>query len=100
MHYFIVIDALDEKDVLGTRYPCVHNFFATRLGELPSNFRILITPRPEPDLERALFKSPLVHRFVNDLRLTTELIYRSNFAMQSLWPLSKRTFKIFRFIEL
>jgi hypothetical protein len=47
----IVIDALDEsEDASGNRLRntlAFHDFLATRLRELPSNFRILITSRPE-----------------------------------------------------
>jgi NACHT domain len=42
----IIIDALDEsRDVAGSRG--LHSFLAEHIVELPSNFRILITSRPE-----------------------------------------------------
>src|SRR5882757_1697839 len=62
----IVIDALDEsEDASEMRQRdtlAFHNFLATRLSELPSNFRILITSRPEPDLEKAFSEAPSVRR--------------------------------------
>ena len=63
---FIVIDALDESEDASKMQQrdtlAFHNFLATRLSELPSNFRILITSRPEPDLERAFSEAPSVRR--------------------------------------
>jgi NACHT domain len=50
---FIVIDALDESgDVI--RQNGLHKFLAQHLFELPSNFRILITSRPENGIEDVL----------------------------------------------
>ena len=46
----IVIDGLDESgDVTGD--DGLHKFLANNLSELPSNFRVLITSRPEDDIE-------------------------------------------------
>lgn len=57
---FIVIDALDESEDVTAGAPYIgnndthfHTFLAKRLSELPSNFRILITSRPEPEILRA-----------------------------------------------
>ena len=45
----IVIDALDESgDTSGSSG--LHSFLADHISELPSNFRILITSRPEKDI--------------------------------------------------
>jgi len=67
---FIVIDALDESEDASEMQQrdtlSFHDFLATRLGELPSNFRILITSRPEPDLENAFSESPFVRRMSMD----------------------------------
>jgi len=56
----IVIDALDESEDVTNINPHVgnngthfHTFLAKRLSELPSNFRILITSRPEEEIWRA-----------------------------------------------
>src|SRR5258708_22180846 len=47
---------------------------STRLGELPSNFRVLITSRLEPELEKAFSESPFVRRMhMNDSKLTSGL---------------------------
>jgi NACHT domain len=57
----IVIDALDESgDVI--RQDGLHKFLAQNLFELPSNFRILITSRPENGIE---------HEFCNTLSIRT-----------------------------
>ncbi len=48
----VVIDALDESgDVTGENG--IHKFLAKALSKLPSNFRVLITSRPEHDTESA-----------------------------------------------
>lgn len=48
----IVIDALDESgDANGSNG--LHTFLASRLSDLPSNFRFLITSRPEQAIEHA-----------------------------------------------
>jgi hypothetical protein len=75
---FIVIDALDESEdaseIRRRDTLAFHDFLATRLGELPSNFRILITSRPEPDLEKAFSESSFVRRmYMNDSKLTAGL---------------------------
>ena len=75
---FIVIDALDEsEDASGMRRQdtlSFHDFLAARLGELPSNFRVLITSRLEPELEKAFSESPFVRRMhMNDCKLTSGL---------------------------
>jgi hypothetical protein len=52
----IVIDALDESgDAIGQTG--LHKFLAEHLVELPSNFRILITSRPENGIEDAFDKA-------------------------------------------
>ncbi|KAI0264969.1 hypothetical protein BC834DRAFT_240164 [Gloeopeniophorella convolvens] len=49
---FLVIDALDEaQDTTGPHG--LHTFLANHIHELPSNFRILITSRPEYDIKLA-----------------------------------------------
>ncbi len=48
----VVIDALDESgDVTGGNG--LHTFLVEALSKLPSNFRVLITSRPEHDIESA-----------------------------------------------
>jgi len=74
----VVVDALDEsEDALSTQRRntlAFHEFLATRLGELPPNFRILITSRPEPDLEEAFCDPSLARRmYMNDSMFTAGL---------------------------
>ena len=55
----VVIDALDESgDATGRRG--LHTFLAKNLIRLPSNFRVLITSRPEDGIEPALVGAPSV----------------------------------------
>jgi len=49
----VVIDALDESGS-ATGRTGLHTFLAKSLVRLPSNFRVLITSRPEDDIEPAL----------------------------------------------
>lgn len=61
---FIVIDALDESEdvtninYVGSNCTHFHTFLAEHLSELPSNFRILITSRPEEEIWRAFSGHP------------------------------------------
>src|SRR6266571_1573239 len=55
----VVIDALDESgDVTGGNG--LHTFLAEALSKLPSHFRVLITSRPEHDIESAFVGAPSV----------------------------------------
>ena len=57
---FVVIDALDESgDATGRTG--LHTFLAKNLIRLPSNFRVLITSRPEDGIERELFEIGRAH---------------------------------------
>ncbi|KAH9020771.1 hypothetical protein EDB84DRAFT_554313 [Lactarius hengduanensis] len=62
----VVIDALDESgDTTGE--DGLHRFLANRLSELPPNFRILITSRPEGDIEPAFLEAEsVVIKHMND----------------------------------
>ena len=55
----VVIDALDESGN-ATGRAGLHTFLAKNLIRLPSNFRVLITSRPEDGIERALVGAPSV----------------------------------------
>jgi len=56
----VVIDALDESgDVTGATG--LHKFLAKNLSRLPSNFRVLITSRPEDAIESAFAGALAVH---------------------------------------
>ena len=65
----VVIDALDESgDAIGR--VGLHTFLAKNLIRLPSNFRILITSRPEDGIERALVGAPsIMIRYMSDSEL-------------------------------
>ena len=55
----VVIDALDESgDAIGIAG--LHTYLAKNLIRLPSNFRVLITSRPEDGIERALVGAPSI----------------------------------------
>src|SRR6266702_4212548 len=68
----VVIDALDESgDVTGGNG--LHKFLAKNLSRLPSNFRVLITSRPEDAIVSALVGAPSVRiKSMNDLELAAK----------------------------
>jgi len=69
---FVVIDALDESgDVTGGNG--LHKFLAKNLSRLPSNFRMLITSRPEDGIESAFIEAPSVRiKYMDDLELAAK----------------------------
>ncbi len=65
----VVIDALDESGDATGRIG-LHTFLAKNLTRLPSNFRVLITSRPEYDIESVLDGAPSVRtKYINDPKL-------------------------------
>ena len=69
---FVVVDALDESgDATGRSG--LHHFLADHISELPSNFRILITSRPESDIVNAFNGIPEVRvLYTNDTELAAQ----------------------------
>ncbi len=67
----VVIDALDESgDVTGENG--LHTFLPKALSKLPSNFRVLITSRPDHDIESAFVGDRLASvkiKYTNDSEL-------------------------------
>jgi hypothetical protein len=70
---FVVIDALDESgDATGRTG--LHTFLAKNITRLPSNFRVLITSRPEDTIESALVGVPSVRvKHMNDSELAATI---------------------------
>ncbi|KAI0261015.1 hypothetical protein BC834DRAFT_972973 [Gloeopeniophorella convolvens] len=69
---FVVIDGLDEcEDASGETG--LHTFLADHISTLPPNFRILITSRPEKDIEQA-FSGALSTNllYMNDTKLSAK----------------------------
>ena len=68
----VVIDALDESgDATGRTG--LHAFLAENLKKLPSNFRVVITSRPEHAIVSALTKAPSVKvKYMDDTELAVE----------------------------
>ena len=68
----VVIDALDESgDTSGGTG--LHAFLAENLKRLPSNFRVVITSRPEHTIVSALDRAPSVKvRYMDDIELAAE----------------------------
>ena len=68
----VVIDALDESgDTTGRTG--LHAFLAENLKRLPSNFRVVITSRPEHAIVSALANAPSVKvKYMNDPELAAE----------------------------
>lgn len=56
----LVIDALDECGDSSTRKTLL-SILTKRITELPSNFRVIITARPEEDIQRALLENSAVY---------------------------------------
>ncbi len=68
----VVIDALDESGD-GTSANGLHEFLAKNLSRLSSNFRVLITSRPEDGVESAFVGAPSVSiKYMNDLELAAK----------------------------
>ncbi len=65
----VVIDALDESgDTTGRNG--LHSFLAENLSKLPSNFRVVITSRPEDRIEAAFDGAPSTRiKYMNDSQL-------------------------------
>ncbi|KIO10995.1 hypothetical protein M404DRAFT_20516 [Pisolithus tinctorius Marx 270] len=62
----VVIDALDESGGVSSRENILLLLTSTEAANLPSNFRILLTSRPSPDIERALSGGTHVRRMCLD----------------------------------
>jgi hypothetical protein len=68
----VVIDALDESGDTTGRIG-LHSFLAENLKRLPSNFRVVITSRPEHAIVSALARVPSVKiKYMNDTELAAE----------------------------
>ena len=67
----VVIDALDESGD-STGKTGLHTFLAKNLERLPSNFRVVITSRPEKAIETALSRAPLEIKYMDDTELATD----------------------------
>ncbi len=69
----VVIDALDESGDTTGRIG-LHAFLAENLKRLPSNFRVVITSRPEHAIVSALARAPSVKiKYMNDTELAAEM---------------------------
>ncbi len=68
----VVIDALNESGDASGRAG-LHTFLAKNLIKLPSNFRVLITSRPEDGIVSALVGAPSVRiKYMNDSELAAK----------------------------
>jgi hypothetical protein len=68
----VVIDALDESGDTTSRFG-LHAFLAKNLIRLPSNFRVVITSRPEHAIVSALVEAQSVKiKYMDDTELATE----------------------------
>ena len=68
----VVIDALDESGDTTSRIG-LHAFLAKNLTRLPSNFRVVITSRPERAIVSALVEAQSVKiKYMNDAELAAE----------------------------
>jgi NACHT domain len=68
----VVIDALDESGDTTSRTG-LHEFLAKNLIRLPSNFRVVITSRPEHAIVSTLGRAPSVKiKYMDDIELAAE----------------------------
>jgi AAA ATPase domain len=68
----IVIDALDESGDTNSKFG-LHTFLAQHLVDLPSNFRVLVTSRPEDGIEPAFINASSVETlYMNDVKLASK----------------------------
>jgi hypothetical protein len=68
----IIIDALDESGDTNGKIG-LHTFLAQRLIDLPSNFCVLITSRPEHGIEHAFTNASSVETlYMNDIKLASK----------------------------
>ena len=68
----VVIDALDESGDTTGKFG-LHSFLAENLQRLPSNFRVIITSRPENSIVSALARAPSVKvKYMDDPELAVE----------------------------
>jgi hypothetical protein len=68
----VVIDALDESGDTTSRIG-LHAFLAENISRLPSNFRVVITSRPEHAIVSALVEAQSVKiKYMDDTELATE----------------------------
>ncbi len=83
----VAIDALDESgDTTGRTG--LHTFLAKNLVRLPSNFRVVITSRPEHAIVSALMKAPSVKiKYMNDTELAAETHKDISTFLRSQLPL-------------
>ena len=87
----IVIDGLDESgDAIGQKG--LHNFLAQHLFELPSNFRILITSRPENGIEHVFGNAVSVRTlYMDDHKLAAKTEQDIRLYLQNELPLDMFT---------
>ncbi len=85
----VAIDALDESgDTTGRTG--LHTFLAKNLVRLPSNFRVVITSRPEHAIVSALMKAPSVKiKYMNDTELAAETHKDISTFLQRQLPLDR-----------
>ena len=114
---FIIVDALDEGEDngrgsrAGGRIP-FHTFLGQHLSELPDNFRILITSRPEAEIEKAFPESALVrHMRIDDHDLADKVhddilvyirtkLYETNIDEDSLYKLMVKAEGLFQWASV
>jgi len=82
----VVIDALDESGDTTSRNG-LHTFLAKNLSKLPSNFRVLITSRPEDNIQSAFDGAPSARiKYMNDSQLAAGTDDDILTYLQSLLP--------------
>jgi NACHT domain len=82
----VIIDGLDESGLtIGKNGP--HSFLAQRLIELPSNFRVLITSRPEHGIETTFANAESVGTlYMDDAQLAADTMQDISLYLQDELP--------------
>ncbi|KZS87693.1 hypothetical protein SISNIDRAFT_401705, partial [Sistotremastrum niveocremeum HHB9708] len=88
----LVIDALDERGGDGVSRRELLRILSSRLHELPVNFRVILTSRPDKEIEDALNSTPYVERRILDKAAANDLgvYFQSRLgdqpALDRRWP--------------
>ncbi|KAI0049909.1 hypothetical protein FA95DRAFT_1488222, partial [Auriscalpium vulgare] len=92
----IVIDALDESGNLGSRYQLLQSL-ASLLPTLPSNFRILLTSRPEEDVIKIFQPNQYIyHKTMADVPHNSTKNDLLKYIQSELRDESSQSFSIFQ----
>jgi hypothetical protein len=89
----LVVDALDECGDISKRRTLL-SVLAKRITELPPHFRIILTARPEQDIQRALLENPVVYsKHMEDIEsssTTQDITAYIEHELEDVWELEEQ----------